>query len=166
MPAWVVAGLLGGAAASITSTVAQLLLWALLDHRGVLELLWRDMRLAAAILLGTEVLPPSRSSAAAAVVAASVVHVLLSLAYGAAIAWLQARLRAPGWLVGAAAGLLIYAIALHGATLVFPWFEQSRGWITLLAHLVFGLTVALVASAWLRRAGAQEFHVHSAASRP
>lgn len=166
MRAWVIGGLLGGLAASITSTGAQLLLWASVESRGASDLLWRDTRLAAAILLGPDVLPPSTSNAAAAFAAAGLIHLSLSLAYGLAIAWLLPRLRWPAWLAGALLGLLIYLVALHGATVVWPWFEQARGWITLVAHAVFGLTVAWVADAWLRRAKQRKFHVHSAASRP
>jgi hypothetical protein len=166
MGAWMVGGLLGGLAASVTSTLAQLLLWALFEPRGALDLLWRDTRLAAAILLGPHVLPPSTSSAAAAFAAASLVHLLLSLGFALAIAWLLPRLKLPAWLGGGLMGLLLYLGALHGATIFLPWFEEARGWITVLAHAVFGMTAAMVADAWLRRVEQRKFHVHSAASRP
>lgn len=26
--------------------------------------------------------------------------------------------------------------------MIFPWFAVARGWVTVLAHLVFGLTLA------------------------
>ena len=47
-------------------------------------------------------------------------------------------------LIGAVFGLLLYLINFHLLTQVFPWFRELRGWITLTAHLVFGISAALL----------------------
>jgi hypothetical protein len=31
---------------------------------------------------------------------------------------------------------------MYGFTAVFPWFEAARDWITLVTHIVFGITLA------------------------
>lgn len=38
----------------------------------------------------------------------------------------------------------LYAVNLYGFTALFPWFAQLRDWITIAAHLVFGVTAASV----------------------
>jgi len=38
-------------------------------------------------------------------------------------------------------------VNMHGFTLVFPWFAQARDWITLAAHVAFGVVAA---GAWVR----------------
>lgn len=44
--------------------------------------------------------------------------------------------------VGAAFGLVLYGVNMYGFTIVFPWFEAARDWITAAAHVVFGMTAA------------------------
>jgi acyl-coenzyme A synthetase/AMP-(fatty) acid ligase len=39
-------------------------------------------------------------------------------------------------------GLAIYAVNLQGLTAIFPWFSVLRGWVTMLVHVVFGITLA------------------------
>jgi hypothetical protein len=39
---------------------------------------------------------------------------------------------------------VVYTINFHLMTPVLPWFAELRGWSTLIAHLVFGVTVALL----------------------
>ena len=47
-------------------------------------------------------------------------------------------------LVGAIFGFVIYIVNFHVLTRVFPWFAESRGMATLLAHLVFGMSAAFL----------------------
>ena len=49
---------------------------------------------------------------------------------------------APSLLAGGAFGLCLYGINMYGFTIVFPWFEAARDWITLVTHVVFGVAVA------------------------
>jgi hypothetical protein len=46
--------------------------------------------------------------------------------------------------IGAAFGVLLYLINFHGATALVPWFAELRGWANLVAHLVFGMTAAIL----------------------
>lgn len=47
-------------------------------------------------------------------------------------------------LIGAAFGVLLYLINFFVLTQVFSWFKELRGWTTLAAHLVFGISTALL----------------------
>ena len=70
---------------------------------------------------------------------ATVVHFSLSVAYAVALAVAIRRFRFGAAIVaGAIFGLLLYLLNLYGFTLLFPWFVATRGWITAIAHAVFG----------------------------
>lgn len=133
-----------GIAAGIVSTLLQVLLWTSVigDFPGAL---FRDARLAAAMLMGPEVLPPPASFDARVMVVATLVHFALSLAYGLLLGF---AIRRFAWwtslLAGSGFGLLLYVVNLYGFTALFPWMAQVRTWDTLLAHLVFGLVAAAV----------------------
>jgi hypothetical protein len=74
---------------------------------------------------------------------ATLVHFVLSIAYGMALSPLISRLRtAPSLLAGAAFGLCLYGINMYGFTAVLPWFEAARDWITVVTHGVFGVAAA------------------------
>jgi len=139
--------LVAGLCAGVIATVAQLLLW-WLAGMPLAETLFRDARLTAALVMGPAVLPPPQGLPASTaqwdiLLVATLIHFALSVAYAVIPAHLSGRLRtAPALLVGAMYGLLIYVVNLYGFTLLFPWFEVARDWVTLVAHLVFG--VALV----------------------
>lgn len=143
----VYAGLLAG----VIVTVVQLLLWwAFWDV--LPEIFYRDVRLTAAILLGSTILPPPVGFDGLAFVAASVVHFSLSIVYGLILAPIVAR--RPLWislLIGAAYGGLIYLVNLYGFVYLFPWFEMVRDWITLVTHVAFGAAVAGVYTLLSRR---------------
>ena len=65
------------------------------------------------------------------------------VAYALLPAWLPGRWRTvPALFAGALYGLLNYGVNLYGFTLLFPWFELAHGWVTLVAHLVFGIALA------------------------
>lgn len=139
-----VAGLVAG----IVATAVQMMLWWSASYSPV-GMLLRDARLAAAIVLGRSVLPPPASFDWAVMLAASAVHLALSIAYGLLLAPLVARIAAwPAVLAGSAFGLLLYAINMYGFTLLFPWFEASRDWITAVAHVAFGASGAVACKLW------------------
>ena len=48
-------------------------------------------------------------------------------------------------------GAALYVFSFHFATLVFPWLTELRGWTTLAAHLIFGITGALMYRQLARR---------------
>jgi len=134
----------------VISTVVQVLLWATLTD-ALPGVLWRDARLAAALVLGKSALEPAASYDTQIVLVATLVHFALSIAYAVALAVLIARLGIVSSLIaGAAFGLALYSINLYGFTALFPWFTVARGGITLAAHIAFGLS-ASAAYCWLRQ---------------
>jgi hypothetical protein len=130
-------------AAGTLSTLVQVVLWIAFTDAWP-AILFRDARLAAALVLGPSVLPPPASFDPGVMAVATLVHFALSLVYTAFVARLVER-RTPGTAaaIGAAFGLVLYAVNLHGFTLVFPWFAQARDWIAMAAHVAFGVAAAL-----------------------
>jgi hypothetical protein len=135
-----------GIGAGILATVAEMALWPLAGMP-VLETLSRDARLTAALLMGPGVLPPPSTAEWDILLVAALIHFALSVLYAVLPALLAPRLAAgPAVVGGAAYGLGIYVINLHGLTALFPWFSAARDGVTLVAHLVFGM--ALGAGCW------------------
>jgi hypothetical protein len=145
------AGIIAGTGAGVIATLVQLLLW-WINAEPLPEIFYRDARMAAAIILGQAVLPPPSTFDPMVMLAASVIHLALSIVYGLALAVPLSRLaRRPALAAGAAFGLLLYGINMHGFTAVFPWFEASRDWITVAAHLAFGVSAAWIYTTWEER---------------
>ena len=136
--------LLAGIVAGVVATCVQLALW-WLAAEPLLAILFRDARLTAAIVMGRSVLPPPATFDAPVMLIATLVHLALSIAYGSALAVFISRTgKGPALLTGAAFGASLYAINMHGFTLVFPWFAAARDGITVVAHIVFGVIAAVV----------------------
>jgi hypothetical protein len=134
--------LIVGFGAGVVATSAQLLFW-WLAGMPVLETLLRDARLTAALIMGTSVLPPPLTAHWDILLVATLIHFALSVGYAVIAVQLMGRLRTGSALVvGALYGLLIYAVNLYGFTLLFPWFEVARHWVTLVTHVVFGVALA------------------------
>lgn len=151
--------LLVGLGAGLIATVTQLFLW-WLSEIPLLETLFRDARLTAAVVMGPGVLPPPSTIQWDILLVATLVHSALSVVYALIPAYLSSRLRiGPALLVGALYGLVVYVVNLYGFTLLFPWFAVTRDWITLIAHLAFG--VALMGGCQLLSK-----HAHKLGSRP
>jgi hypothetical protein len=133
--------LLAGFGAGVIATAAQLVLWRV-AAMPVLETLFRDARLTAAMVLGSSVLPPPSTAQWDILLVAALIHFALSFVYGLIPTHFAGRLRAgPALLAGALYGLGIYVVNMYGFTWLFPWFAAARGWVTLLTHLVFGVTL-------------------------
>lgn len=130
--------------AAVVSTFVELLLW-WIRGEGVIQNLFRDARLAAAIIMGRGVLGPHAGFDPLVMGVATLVHFSLSLAYTAVLARAVRSLTLrSALLVGTGFGLILYGINLHVFTAIFPWFIPVRGVITLVAHLVFGITAAAI----------------------
>lgn len=141
------AGAMAGIVGGIAATPVQLLGW-WLDGASPWQLLLRDTRLAAAILLGPDVLPPPLHLTLPILAAAGAIHFLLSAIYGV-IQSPVARMPMPAALLaGASFGALLFGMNMYGFTYVFPWFVASRDWATFAAHLAFGLTAAWLTRRW------------------
>ena len=134
--------LFAGFGAGVIATVTQSAMWWLAGIP-VPEILFRDARLTAALVMGADVLPPPSTPQWDILLIAMVIRLVSAVAYALAPAHLAGRLRTgPDLLAGALYGPAIYPVNLHGFTLLFPWFAVARDWVTLIARLVFG--VALV----------------------
>jgi len=133
-----------GIAAGVVATVAQLVLWwAFLDV--LPEILYRDARLTAAMVMGSGVLPPPAAFDWTVMAVATLIHFALSIIYTAVLAGFVSRRGMPSALVvGAVYGLALFGINMYGFTLVFPWFAAARDWITLAAHVLFGVSAVAV----------------------
>lgn len=136
------AAIWAGIVAGVASSLAQLALWASFTD-AFPSALFRDSRLAAAILLGRDVLPPPASFDLPIMVVAACVHFGLSALYGVALAFMISRAgRGTAVSIGAGFGAALYVVNLYGFTAFFPWFTEVRDWITLVAHVVFGVSAA------------------------
>ncbi len=132
-----------GVIAGVLSTLVQVVLWVMLGD-DFPSVLFRDARLAAALVLGSRVLPPPATFDAAVMLAATLIHFALSIVYAALIVVVTVRLAMrPALLAGALCGAALYAINLYGFTQVFPWFVEARSANALAAHVAFGM-----ASVW------------------
>ncbi len=127
-----------GVIAGVLSTLIQILLW-LIFTDDFPAILFRDARLTAALVLGGSVLPPPATFDAGIMLAATLVHFALSIVYAALFAAHSGDV--PTLLGGVVFGVALYVINLYGFTEIFPWFVQARGWIALVAHVVFGVSV-------------------------
>ena len=137
-----------GVMAGVISTLIQILLW-LVFTDDFPDILYRDARLTAAMVLGRPVLPPPATFDAGVMLTATLIHFTISVAYAAVLTLLAARLATiPALLAGVGFGIALYVINMYGFTAIFPWFAQTRGWITLIVHGVFGLT-AISVYRWL-----------------
>ncbi len=111
------------------------------------ENVWVNMRMTAAILMGTGVLPPPATFDPLLFVVSSIVHFGLSLIYGLIVAWFVRRSGwAVGLMIGVAVGFGIYVVNYYVfAPLMFPWLSVQRsGLVPTLIHPVFGLVAAAV----------------------
>ena len=142
---------LAGLVAGIAATAFQIALW-WASSAPLPATLFRDARLTAAIVMGRDVLPPPATLDGTVMLVATLVHFLLSIAYGLTLALFISRLdRLPALLAGALFGLLLYAVNMYGLTFLFPWFAAARDAITAATHIVFGVTAAAVYKMSLQR---------------
>lgn len=151
MQAWKFSGwyltIWAGVFAGTISTLIQVLLW-LIFTDDFPAILFRDARLTATLLLGVSVLPPPTTFDIGAMLTATLIHFTLSIIYAAVLAALTTRLDAiAAFWAGLSFGIALYMVNLYGFTAIFPWFAQARGWITLIAHGVFGVA-AIAAYRW------------------
>lgn len=142
--------LLAAFVAGTLATIVQMLLW-WIEGTPVFATLIRDARLTAAIVLGDPALKADMASQWSILAWATFVHLLISVVYTVPAWPVGLRLAPPAaTAVGMLYGGLIYAINLHGFTALFPWFDISRGWVTFIAHLVFGASLLATCSVLAR----------------
>lgn len=146
-PDWMaaaVAGFLAGAVLMVLEGVWTLLLGSSVGNGDP----WRTSRLLAAMVLGPGVLEQSGFSLGV-VALALFIHYLLGILFGLALGALVTEFHGEGrWgtmeTIGALFGALLYIVNFYLMSYAFPWFDQMRGWATFMAHLVFGISAALL----------------------
>jgi hypothetical protein len=136
------AALYAGIAAGIIATMAQIILWWAFSD-SLSGIMFRDARLAAAIILGPEILPMQVAFDWPAMIVATMIHFSLSVIYSMILAaFIVRRDLAVSIFVGIEFGFILFGINMYGFTMIFPWFDEARDWITLVAHVVFGVVAA------------------------
>lgn len=111
---------------------------------------WLASHMVAAIVLGPQTLqsPDFNLDVVAVALAA---HYFLGIVFGLLLAAIMAPLRldssvALTCLAGVVFGAALYLVNFYAMTRFFPWFIDWRGNAALLAHLIFGVTAALLYS--------------------
>lgn len=111
---------------------------------------WQISYMVAALVMGPGILHSAAPAFDVGVVAVALItHYLLGIVFGLVLGALIGALpRETGvgraeW-IGAAFGIVLYAINFYVLAQLFPWFAELRGWSTLIAHLVFGIVAALL----------------------
>lgn len=104
--------------------------------------LWGAPRMMAAIVLGKGVLEPPTFNFGI-VMARMMAHFMLSIIYTIILGFfIQQKGIGISVALGMMLGLLLYFINFYGFTALFPWFAMARNWISIVAHLIFGMTAA------------------------
>lgn len=104
--------------------------------------IWNFPRRIAAIALGKDVLNPPNFFTLGVFLIATGMHFIFSVVFGLAIAFIINLFRIPltGSLVfGAVLGYLLYLVNFYGMTNFFPWFMESRNWVSAFTHISFGI---------------------------
>ena len=152
-PDWTSAAVAGFAAAAVLMVVE--LFWATLaGNNGP----WRISQLIAALVLGTGTLQMSGFHFdVGIVIIALATHYMLGVLFGLVLSFVLAGFHydtSPLALcvIGASFGVLLYLLNFLALTQWVPWFAELRGWATLAAHVIFGVSAALLYWKLARRA--------------
>ncbi len=80
------------------------------------------------------------------------VHFALSILYAVILSYVIYRLEtAAALLVGALFGLVLYMINFYAFTGLFTWFVAGRNWVSIVAHLIFGIMLAFAYKQLVKR---------------
>jgi uncharacterized membrane protein YagU involved in acid resistance len=113
---------------------------------------WGPPRMMAAMVMGTEVLPPPASFDLGIMMVAMIIHFVLSIAFAVVLGLIIHRMeRGAATIVGLGYGLALYLVNFYLFTAVFPWFANARNWVTVVTHLLFGALAALIYHALAHR---------------
>jgi hypothetical protein len=142
-PDWIAAAVSGFAAGAVLMVID--LLWSLATTGAGP---WVTSHMIAATVMGPHVLQ-SHDFGFEVVTVALVAHYLLGVAFGLVLVAVSAPFRLDAT-IGAAAltgtvfGIVLYLVNFYGMAVFFPWFAEIRGWTALIAHVIFGVTAAVL----------------------
>ncbi len=117
---------------------------------------WATSRMIAATVMGADTIESSGFSLGVVAVAL-ITHYALGILFGIVLVAVSAPLRLDAsvripLLTGAVFGAMLYLFNFYGMAFLFPWFAQMRGWAAVAAHLIFGMSTAVL-YAKLQRSG-------------
>jgi hypothetical protein len=106
---------------------------------------WGPPRMIAAMVMGKDVLPPPAAFDMGIMMTAMMIHFPLSIVYGLIVGWIVHRMSSTSAvLIGAIFGVAIYFINFFLiAPVAFPWFTMAQNWVSLVAHLIYGLALGM-----------------------
>lgn len=143
LPDWPAAAVAGLAAGAVLMVLE--LFWSTLVAGGSP---WAASHMIAAIVMGPDTLQSSDFSLNVVAVALAA-HYVLGIVFGLVLATIIAPFRQDSsvgmvLLAGAVFGAVLYLLNFYGMVYFFPWFADWRGAATLVTHLIFGMTAALL----------------------
>lgn len=108
---------------------------------------WAPPRMIAAMVLGDGVLPmpegPPPTFDMGVMLVAMMVHFVLSVLFTIVLAFIISGMgKGAALAAGGAYGLALYLVNFYVMTAVFPWFAMARNWVSITAHILFGLIAA------------------------
>lgn len=110
---------------------------------------WAVPRVIAAMTQGAAVLTPIDTFDLSVLLAAVVVHFALSMVYALLFAFIgKGHSITADAIAGMVFGLALYVVNYYLFTMLFPWFEQMRNWVTVVAHLAYGGVLGTVYAAY------------------
>ncbi|GAB3625598.1 membrane protein [Pandoraea terrae] len=137
-PDWAAAAVAGFIACAFFSAVEMLTVLLMTGQSP-----WVPPRMVAAIVLGQGILPPPATFDVTIVAVALVVHAMIGVVLGLILGAIVAPFRLDSdvftvSIAGGAFGLLVYVFNFYVMTQFFPWFVESRNWMMVAGHMVFG----------------------------
>lgn len=144
---WFAAGVAGFAAGAVLM-VLELAWAASMSAEGP----WHISKLVAALTMGEAALgAPAGRFDVVIVAVALITHYALGILSGLVVGWFLSAIHRVeqlgiAELVGGLFGFFVYLANFHLLTVLAPWFVELRGWATLIGHIVFGITAAVLYS--------------------
>src|SRR5579871_1498576 len=109
--------------------------------------IWDPVRLSASIAIGSRTVTASSPFTFDIFFIGMLVHFVLSIFYAVVLGMIIRRLPVGlAIVIGGFYGLVLYAFHFYGLATFYPWVAGWRSWITIVTHLVFGISAAWVYS--------------------
>ena len=113
---------------------------------------WSAFRIKAALVLNPiQVLSPPADFEIGIISTAVIVHLTLSVLFSIPFGLFLKKVHSGAIFAGVVYGIILYMINFYLLTYAFHWFADFRNWVTLLSHLLFGLTLGIFAKNEIKR---------------